>query len=100
MHFRTMSCPPLCPPGKSRFPWLFVAVSGRHVYNQAGNRDVVGFLKTHPSDEERLMRLAVTAALIRQGIDRPRWKRGICPYTLSQAKPRASDTEDREKEAS
>ena len=24
-----MSCPPLCPPEKNRFPWLFVAVSGR-----------------------------------------------------------------------
>ena len=44
-------------------------------YNQAGNRQVVGFLSTHPSDEERLMRLAVTKELIKQGMDRPRWKK-------------------------
>ena len=24
-----MSCPPLCPPEKNRFPWIFVAVSGQ-----------------------------------------------------------------------
>ena len=44
-------------------------------YNQAGNRQAVGFLSTHPSDEERLMRLAVTKELIKQGMDRPRWKK-------------------------
>ena len=44
-------------------------------YNQEGNGQVVGFFQTHPSDDERLMRLTVTAALIRQGMDRPRWKK-------------------------
>ena len=47
----------------------------QHEYNQAGQGQVVGFFQTHPSDEERLMRLTVAAALIRQGMDRPRWKK-------------------------
>ena len=29
MDFESMSAPPLCPPKKSRFSWLFVALSGR-----------------------------------------------------------------------
>ena len=33
MDFQTVTCPPLCPPEKNRFPWLFVAVSGRLARN-------------------------------------------------------------------
>ena len=47
----------------------------QYQHNWDGSQQVLGFFETHPSDEERLMRLAVTRELIRQGMDRPRWKK-------------------------
>ena len=47
----------------------------QHQYNQSGNQQVVGFLDTHPSDEERLLHLEATKEMIRQGHNRPLWKK-------------------------
>ena len=44
-------------------------------YNQSGNQQVVGFLDTHPSDEERLLQLEATKEMILQGHNRPLWKK-------------------------
>ena len=45
----------------------------QHKMNLAGRGQAVGFFATHPSDEERLLRLLATKAQIEQGVDRPMW---------------------------
>ena len=43
-------------------------------YYASGQQRTVGFFETHPSDEERLLRLLSTKNLIEQGATRPTWK--------------------------
>ena len=46
----------------------------QHQMNIGGQGQIVGFFVTHPSDEERLLRLLATKTMIEQGADRPVWK--------------------------
>ena len=42
-------------------------------YRDTGQQRSVGFFQTHPSDEERLLRLLATKEMIERGADRPVW---------------------------
>ena len=47
----------------------------QHEMNASGQRQIVGFFATHPSDEERLLRLLATKSMIERGVDRPAWRK-------------------------
>lgn len=42
-------------------------------YHDAGQGQTIGFFRTHPSDEERLLQLIATKEMIERGVDRPIW---------------------------
>ncbi len=42
--------------------------------SQAGAAGRVGFLETHPTSEERIMKLLATEQMIQEGAKRPNWK--------------------------